>query len=63
MTIRRVRKRDGREVPFDLTKIKDAVARAQAAVSEDEPEFAHEVAQIVGLALASRRSRISSSKR
>lgn len=54
MKIRRVRKRDGREVPFDLSKIRDAVARAEVAVGENEPEFAHEVAQIVELTLERR---------
>jgi hypothetical protein len=54
--IRRVRKRDGREVPFELEKIQGAVARAQTAVREDDPLFAHEVAQIVELALERRHS-------
>jgi hypothetical protein len=54
MKIRRVRKRDGREVPFDLAKIQEAVQRAQAAVSEEEPQFAHDVAEIVELALERR---------
>jgi hypothetical protein len=54
MKIQRIRKRDGREVPFDLTKIRDAVARAQAAVNEDDLTFALEVAQIVELALERR---------
>jgi hypothetical protein len=54
MKIRRVKKRDGREVPFDPAKIAAAVARAQAAVGEDDLEFAREVAQIVELALERR---------
>jgi hypothetical protein len=54
MSIQRVRKRDGREVPFEIAKIADAVGRAQAAVGEDDPQFASEVAQLVELALARR---------
>lgn len=54
MKIRRVEKRDGREAPFDKKKIASAVARAQAAVGEDDPQFANEVADIVEMALARR---------
>lgn len=51
---RRVRKRDGREVAFDAGRIADAVRRAQDAVGEDDPPFAREVADVVGLTLAAR---------
>ncbi len=47
-------KRDGREVPFDRVKIRDAVARAQAAVGERDPQFAEEVAAVVTLTLEQR---------
>jgi anaerobic ribonucleoside-triphosphate reductase len=54
MKIRRVQKRDGREVPFDKTKISDAVARAQAAVGTGDPHAAAEVAEVVEMALLRR---------
>lgn len=54
MKLRRIRKRDGREVPFDKTKISDAVSRAQAAVGAPDPHFAAEVADIVEMALLRR---------
>ena len=54
MSIRRVRKRDGREVPFEKEKIRDAVLAAQVAVGEDVPAFAGEVAELVELALRRR---------
>jgi hypothetical protein len=54
VSVDRVRKRDGREVPFEVAKIADAVGRAQAAVGEHDPQFASEVAQLVELALARR---------
>lgn len=47
-----VRKRDGREVPFDRSKIAAAVSRAMDAVEDSEPGFAAEVAGVVELALA-----------
>jgi hypothetical protein len=52
--LRLVKKRDGREVPFTKDKIAAAVARAQAAVGEDDPQAATDVADIVELALARR---------
>jgi len=54
MKLRRITKRDGREVPFDKTKISDAVARAQQAVGEGDPHFAAEVADVVEMALLRR---------
>jgi hypothetical protein len=54
MKIRRVTKRDGREVPFDPAKIAAAVARAEIAVGEEDAGFAGDVAQIVELALERR---------
>ena len=56
--VRRVKKRDGRFVPFDPGRIARAVARAQAAVGDDDPLFAAEVAEVVALALAARHGRI-----
>jgi hypothetical protein len=50
----RVRKRDGREVPFDARKIEAAVAKALSAVGEDEAEFAVEIAGVVTLTLENR---------
>src|SRR5439155_1922860 len=52
--MRRVRKRDGREEPFDKAKIAGAVARAQAAVGASDPQFAGEVAELVEMALTRR---------
>lgn len=54
MSVRRVRKRDGREVPFDKDKIRLAVLAAQTAVGEVDPSFAREVADLVELALRRR---------
>ncbi|MBK7877930.1 MAG: hypothetical protein IPJ77_19805 [Planctomycetes bacterium] len=54
MKLRRITKRDGREAPFDKTKISDAVSRAQAAVGEADPHFAAEVADVVEMALLRR---------
>lgn len=54
MKIRRIEKRDGRAVPFDKQKIAAAVARAQAAVGENDPQAANDVADIVEMALARR---------
>jgi hypothetical protein len=50
----RVRKRDGRELPFDRNKIERAIAQAQAAVGELDPGFPAEVAAVVELALGKR---------
>ncbi|MFT5286573.1 MAG: hypothetical protein ACI8TQ_002743 [Planctomycetota bacterium] len=47
----RVRKRDGREVPFDASKIASAVRKATAATGEVEERYAVEVAELVELAL------------
>lgn len=54
MKIRRIRKRDGREVPFDKQKIAEAVTKSQAAVGETDPLFASEVSDVVELALRRR---------
>ncbi len=54
MSLSRVKKRDGREVPFEKKKIEAAVARAQVAVGESDTDFAAEVADIVELALRRR---------
>jgi hypothetical protein len=54
VSIRRVRKRDGREAPFQKEKIEAAVLSAQAAVGEDDPAFAREVGDLVELALRRR---------
>lgn len=54
MKIRRIKKRDGREVPFDKQKIAEAVGKAQAAVGEQDPLFAGEVSDVVELALRRR---------
>lgn len=56
MSVDRVRKRDGREVPFDEGKIRDAIHRAMVAVGEGDLGFASEVAGVVRLALQNRRS-------
>ncbi|HTF89533.1 MAG TPA: ATP cone domain-containing protein [Planctomycetota bacterium] len=61
MSTERVRKRDGREVPFDETKIRDAVQRALVAVGEGDQSFASEVAGVVRLALANRRATTAAS--
>lgn len=50
----RVRKRDGREVPFDARKIDAAIAKALAAVGEDDPGLASELAGVVALTLEQR---------
>lgn len=54
MKIERIAKRDGREVPFDEGKIRSAVARAMAAVGEDDPALPSEVGALVRLALEER---------
>lgn len=46
-----VRKRDGREVPFDAGKIVSAVQRAMAACGDPDPTFAKDVAAVVELSL------------
>jgi hypothetical protein len=61
MTIARVRKRDGREVPFDESKIRDAIQRAMLAVGEGDLGFATEVAGVVRLALENRRASLEGS--
>ena len=53
-SITRVRKRDGREVPFDRAKIAAAIAKAMAAAGEEDLGFAAEVAGVVEIALARR---------
>lgn len=50
----RVRKRDGREAPFDGRKIEAAVAKALAAVGEEDDGFARELAGVVALTLDNR---------
>ena len=50
----RVRKRDGRQVPYDKRKVELAVAAALQAVGEADPTFAREVADVVELALLDR---------
>jgi len=52
--IRRIIKRDGREVPFDKQKIAEAVSKAQSAVGENDALFASEVSDVVELALRRR---------
>jgi hypothetical protein len=54
MTPARVGKRDGREVPFDESKIGSAIARAMAAVGEPDDGFAAEVAGVVRMTLEDR---------
>lgn len=54
MSLRRVRKRDGREVAFDKSHIAAAVRSAQNAVGEHDPLFAEEVADLVELTLRRR---------
>ena len=52
--IERVRKRDGREVPFAGEKIQAAIQAAMEATGEPDPGFAGEVAQVVELTLEQR---------
>ncbi len=54
MSLERIAKRDGREVPFDEAKIRSAVARAMTAVGEEDPALSGEVATLVRLALEER---------
>jgi len=52
--ITRVKKRDGRLVPFEKAKIQSAVERAQAAAGLEDRQSAVDVADLVELALARR---------
>ena len=52
--IERVIKRDGRQVPFDETKITVAIAKAMTAAGEPDDGFAGEVAGVVRLTLEDR---------
>lgn len=54
MRIHTIRKRDGRSVPYDRSKIVSAVARAEAAAGPTRPGFAEEVAGLVELLLERR---------
>jgi len=54
MSLTRIRKRDGRLVPFDESKIAEAIGRAMHAVGEPDDVFAGEVAGVVRLTLAER---------
>ena len=47
-------KRDGREVPFDVGKIEQAIGAAMGAVGHEDVTFAREVANVVELTLARR---------
>ena len=49
-----IEKRDGRRVSFDRSRIESAVARAQAAVGEEDPSLAKEIAELVEYSLARR---------
>lgn len=49
--IERVQKRDGSEASFDRAKIESAVRRAQAAVGDEDPQLAREVADLACAAL------------
>lgn len=51
MSLSRVRKRDGRQVPFDESKIAQAIASAMEAVGEADVGFAAEVAGVVRMTL------------
>lgn len=52
MAPERVKKRDGRIVPFDLRKIAAAIAKTFAATGEGDPSLAGELAQVVAMTLA-----------
>ncbi len=54
MSLRRVRKRNGQEMPFDGERIAAAVVHAQNSVGQHDPAFAKEVADLVELALRRR---------
>lgn len=49
---KRVRKRDGREVPFDLRKVETSILRALVASGEEDPGVAVELAAAVGASAA-----------
>ncbi|MCI0586883.1 MAG: hypothetical protein L0323_08605 [Planctomycetes bacterium] len=51
---RRVRKRDGREVPFDARKIAEAIFKAIRATGGSDRRLAAELAEVVGVALSRR---------
>ncbi len=55
--IERVTKRDGRVVPFQVEKIRDAFAVALEAVGQPDADFAAEVAAVVELTLQEERRR------
>ena len=46
-----VRKRDGRDVPFDETKIADAIFKAAQAVGGEDRKLAEELASVVAMFL------------
>lgn len=46
---RKVRKRDGREVPFDQAKISDAIYRAAQSVGGGDPLLSEELASVVSM--------------
>ncbi|MBL8857651.1 MAG: hypothetical protein JNL28_03980 [Planctomycetes bacterium] len=54
MRITRIKKRDGRELPFEKAKIQSAVERAQRAAGIDDEQAARDVADIVEMALTRR---------
>ena len=49
--IHRVLKRDGREAPFDESKIADAIFKAAQAVGGEDRQLAEELASVVGIFL------------
>jgi len=49
--IKYVRKRDGRVVPYDESKVADAIFKAAAAVGGHDRELAEELAAAVTLVL------------
>jgi len=51
---RRVRKRDGREVPFDARKISAAIFKAIRATGGDDERLASELAEVVAITLGRR---------
>jgi len=53
----RVQKRDGRVVPFQVSKIQSAIAAALAAEGQADPAFAGEVASVVELTLVDQMQR------
>jgi hypothetical protein len=54
VALTRVKKRDGREVPFDVDKIRAAIQKSMAAVGDEDPHFAAEVAGVVSMTLEGR---------